>query len=284
MRVAVCGLGRMGGAFADALVAEGHGVTVWNRTPGRGVAGTAVAESPAAAAGTAEVVVVMVLDGPAAREVLFGPDGVARGAAVADASGGGTVVVNASTVGPDESRALAAEAAGAGLRYVEAPVLGSVPAVRAATLTVLVGGEDSDVAAALPVLRAWSHAGQVRHTGEVGTASALKLVANLGLGVVAAGLRDAVALGRELGLAREAVLDVLADGHFGRLVAAKRERLDTGDYGGADFTLGALAKDLGLMLAAGGSLPLPVVEAAAGVVRAGVERGGGDSDIAVLGA
>ena len=104
----------------------------------------------------------MVLDGPAAGEVLFGPGGIARatnaatnaatstgtsttgGASAGGASAGGTLVVNASTVGPDESRALAAQAAEAGLRYVEAPVLGSVPAVRAGRLTVLAGGDGAD--------------------------------------------------------------------------------------------------------------------------------------------
>ncbi|KQV03333.1 MULTISPECIES: NAD(P)-dependent oxidoreductase [unclassified Kitasatospora] len=262
MKVTVCGLGRMGTAFAAALVTAGHEVTGWNRT-GHGPVQDAVAG--------AEAVVIAVLDGPAARSVLAG---VLAGAAL------GTLVINASTVGPDESRQLAAEAVAAGLRYVEAPVLGSVPAVRAGSLTVLTGGAATDVAAAEPVLLAWSHAGERRWTGPVGTASALKLVANLTLGIAAAGLRDTLALGESLGLPRGQILDLLAEGQFGRLVTAKRERLAEESYGDADFTLAALAKDLRLALAAGPALP--VAEAAARTVAAAVADGGADQDLAAL--
>lgn len=262
MKVTVCGLGRMGTAFAAALVTAGHEVTGWNRT-GHGPVQDAVTG--------AEAVVLAVLDGPAARSVLAG---VAAGAAP------GTLVVNASTVGPDESRQLVADAVAAGLRYVEAPVIGSVPAVRAGKLTVLVGGSAPDLAAAEPVLLAWSHAGERRWTGPVGTAAALKLVANLTLGIAAAGLRDALALGDTLGLPREQVLDLLAEGHFGRLVTAKRERLDQDSYEDADFTLAALAKDLRLALAA--EPALPVAEAAARTVAAAVANGGTDQDLAAL--
>lgn len=98
MKVAVCGLGRMGRAFAEALVADGHEVTGWNRTP-RGVPGVPMAATAADAARGAEAVVVTVFDGPAAEAVLLGPGGVLDGVAAAP----GTVVVNATTLGPDES-------------------------------------------------------------------------------------------------------------------------------------------------------------------------------------
>ncbi|WTW96044.1 NAD(P)-dependent oxidoreductase [Streptomycetaceae bacterium NBC_01309] len=256
MKVAVCGLGRMGRAFAEALVADGHEVTGWNRTP-RGVPGVPMAATAADAARGAEAVVVTVFDGPAAEAVLLGPGGVLDGVAAAP----GTVVVNATTLGPDESRALAAEAERAGARYVEAPVLGSIPAVRSGTVHVLLGGTPGDIDAAEPVLRAWSYAGTRRHVGPVGAASALKLAANLTLGAAVAGLHDAVRLGEHLGLRRADVLDVVQRGVLGRLVEGKRARLDDGDYEGADFTVGALAKDLALAVREAGDA-LPVTAAA----------------------
>ncbi|WP_371502219.1 NAD(P)-dependent oxidoreductase [Kitasatospora sp. NBC_00374] len=276
LRVAVCGLGRMGTLFAGALVAAGHEVSVWNRTPGREPAGARAAASAAEAASGVEAVVLMVLDGPAARAVLLGPDGIAAGAAP------GTLVVNASTIGPQESVDLAARAERAGLRYLEAPVLGSVAAARSGTLTVLVGGAVEDARAADPVLDAWSQAGDRRHTGPVGTATGLKLVANLALGVAAAGLRDAVTLGRDLGLPRAQVLDLLADGMLGRFVEYKRPRLDADAYEDADFTLAALGKDLALARAAARG-PLPMAEAAAGTVEQAVRDGDGERDFGVLG-
>ncbi|MDT0266762.1 NAD(P)-binding domain-containing protein [Streptomyces sp. DSM 44915] len=275
MRVAVCGLGRMGAVFAAALVARGHRVTVWNRTP-REVPGARTAGTAAEAAGGAAAVVVMVLDGPAARSVLLGPAGVTAGA------DRGALVVNATTLDPGTARALAERVTAAGQRYLEAPVLGSVPAARQGTLRVLAGGAAEDVRTAEPLLRAWSHAGALRHVGAVGDASALKLVANLGLGVAATGLRDAVRLAADLGLAREDVLEVLASGPLGGLVGGKRDRLAQGAYAAADFTVAALAKDLALATgAAAGSLP--VAEAAARVVGRAAERDGG-LDIAALGA
>ncbi|MYS83203.1 NAD(P)-dependent oxidoreductase [Embleya scabrispora] len=275
MRVAVCGLGRMGTAGAEALVAAGHEVTVWNRTP-RTVAGTVQAASAAEAARDVDAVVLFVFDGPAAEAVLLGPNGIAAGAAP------GTLVINATTLAPEQSRELAAAAHAAGLRYLEAPVLGSVPAVRAGTLIVLTAGEPADVAAAEPVLLAWSHAGERRHVGPVGAATALKLVANLGLGVAAAGLHDAVRLGAALGLARADVLDVLTASAIGGLVGRKRERLDQAAYADADFTVAALAKDLVLVGDVTGT-PLPVARAAAEVATSAVRAGDATADISALG-
>ncbi|MBV1852760.1 NAD(P)-dependent oxidoreductase [Catellatospora tritici] len=280
MRVAVCGLGRMGTAFAGVLLDAGHDVVVWNRTAGRAAdlvaRGATEAPTAAAAAAGADLVVLMVFDGPASEQALFAPDGITAGAAA------GTLLVNASTVGPDESSGLASRVVATGLRYLEAPVLGSVPAVLAGSLTVLTGGDVADAAEAAPVLAAWSHAGRCRHAGPVGAATALKLVANLALGVVAAGMRDAVSLGEDFGLPRELVLDTLASGAFERVAGRSRARLGAQDYAGAPFTLAALDKDL--RLATGyAHRPLPVAAAAAAVTSAGVAGGDGDCDIAVLG-
>ncbi|MEV4416415.1 NAD(P)-dependent oxidoreductase [Catellatospora sp. NPDC049609] len=275
-RVAVCGLGRMGTAMAQALLTAGYPVTVWNRGPRAAAAlaeqGATVAPTAAAAAEAAAVVVLMLFDGAACEQVLSGPDGVLAGAAA------GTLIVNLSTIGPEESAAFADRARAAGLRYVEAPVLGSVPAVRSGSLTILAGGPAEDVAAAGPLLAVW---GSPRHTGDVGTATALKLVANLALGVVAAGMRDAVRLGEDFGLPREQVLDTLALGAFERIAGRSRDRLVADDYDGAPFTLGALAKDLDLALA-GARRPLPVAAAARDTAADGVAHGDADRDIAAL--
>ena len=253
MRVAVLGLGRMGTAMAVALADAGHEVTGWNRSP-KTVPDLQVVGELAEAVDGAEVIVIMVIDGPASRAVLDRLDGSA-------------LVVNASTIGPDESRELAAVAVEKGLRYVEAPVLGSIPAVEASALTVLAGGDERDVETARPVLEVWTADGEIRHTGPIGTATGLKLVANLSLGIAAAGLHDCVQLGADLGLDRADVLDVLQRGSLGGLVQRKRARLDADDYDDADFTVGALAKDLALARSAART-DLPVLNAAAHLTAA----------------
>ncbi|GAA0930351.1 NAD(P)-dependent oxidoreductase [Nonomuraea longicatena] len=275
MKIAVCGLGRMGTAFAEVLAADGHELTGWNRTA-RQIPGVRPTGTPAQAAAEADAVVVMVFDGPAAEAVLLGPDGVTTGARR------GTLVVNTTTLSPDESRRLAGAVIAEGLRYVEAPVIGSVPAVRARALTTLVGGTPEAARAAEPVLRSWSQAGAVRHVGPVGAATGLKLVANLGLGLALAALHEVVGLGAGFGLAREEVLDVVQGGVFGRLVEGKRARLSQDSYGEADFTLDGMVKDMTLATSATDAR-LPVAEAAARLIERVARRDGG-LDVAVMGA
>lgn len=267
MKIAVCGLGRMGTAMAERLIAAGHDVATWNRSSGRSVAGAAASTTPVEAARGADVVLLALLDGPASREVLAAVEATP-----------GTLLVNVATIAPAESVELSGTAAAAGLGYVEAPVLGSVPAVQGGTLLVLAGGDATDVAVAEEVLRAF--AGEVRHTGAIGTATGLKLVANTTLGVAAAAVNDALTLGDRLGLPRDAVLDVLAAGHFSKLVTGKRDRLESGDHAGGDFTVAAVAKDLALAL--GEADDLPVVRAAALRAIEARDAGAGDSDISAL--
>lgn len=267
LKVAVLGLGRMGAAMATALVGAGHEVRGWNRSP-RSVEGVSISGSPAEAVAGADIAVVMVLDGPASSAVVDGFIGSAPA---------GLLVVNMSTIAPSEAVALAARCAEAGLRYVEAPVLGSIPNVEASGLTVLAGGSAADVAAAGPVFEVWTQSGRVLHTGEVGTGTGLKLVANLSLGIATAGLHDCVALGAALGLSRKAVLDILELGSLGGLVKRKRDRLDTDTYTNADFTTSALTKDLALALTASPSA-LPMAEAAHSLTSSTPP----DSDLAAL--
>jgi 3-hydroxyisobutyrate dehydrogenase len=268
VNVAVLGLGRMGTAMAVALAGAGHRVTAWNRTPRTVEGAVEVAATVAEAVVNADVAVVMVLDGPAAAAVLD------------EITGSAPLVVNASTVAPAESMAMADRAAQAGLRYLETPVLGSVPTVRASGLTVLAGGDPADLEAARPVLDVWTSSGRVWHTGPVGTATALKLVANTSLGIAAAGLHDCVRLGADLDLPRDAVLDVIELGSLGGLVQRKRSRLDSDDYADADFTIGALSKDLELGRRAT-KASLPVLEAAAALAADATARTP-DDDLAVL--
>jgi len=246
MNVTVCGLGRMGLAMAERLVGAGHQVTTWNRTAGRLAPGATASRTVAEATSGADVVLLSLLDGPASRVVVEGLEAEP-----------GTLVVNVATIGPAESAELAATATTAGLRYVEAPVLGSVPAVKGGRLRVLTAGEPADARDAAGLLAAFS--GDVRYTGPIGTACGLKLVANAALGIAAAAVGEAVRAGRALGLDPESVLDVLEAGQLGGLVGAKRDRLERAEYDGADFTVSALRKDLALIRSAVERLALVTV-------------------------
>lgn len=272
MKVAWLGLGRMGVLMARHVLAAGHELAVWNRTPGR--AGELVADgareagSPEVAAEGADVVVLM----------LFGPDSVRE--VLPRVLRPGLLVVDCTTIGPDAARANGRAAAKAGARYADAPVAGSTAPAAAGTLGVLVGCTQDDWPQVAQLAHLWGDPARVRRVGDVGAGSALKLVVNQGIGVLAAGLGEAARLGTELGLDRSVVLDVLGGAMYGWTLQQKRSMLDAADFSGTQFSLELLAKDLDLAVGAG--VDLPVTRAALEHARAALAAGHEGADYAAV--
>ncbi|WP_435149648.1 NAD(P)-dependent oxidoreductase [Micromonospora aurantiaca (nom. illeg.)] len=262
--IAVLGTGHMGTPIARRLLAGGNRVRVWNRSPERSeplaVAGATVAASPSAAVDGADVVVVMLADAGAVETVLFGPDGAAT------ALRPGMVVVQMSTIGPDDVRAVAGRLP-AGVSLLDAPVGGSVDAARTGTLAILAGGPADVVERAAPVLE---QLGSVRHCGPIGAAAAVKLVANTGLVTAVAALHDALAVAAALGVDRQTALDVLSRG---ALVGA----VGRATAPGASFAVALAAKDARLALRR--PVPAPVLEAALDLMQAAPDQ---DADLSSL--
>ncbi|MFJ6014705.1 nuclear transport factor 2 family protein [Streptomyces sp. NPDC092952] len=235
--IAVLGLGRMGDAFATRLADQGLDVVGWTRS-GRTPTAYRTTADPRAAVAGAGLVLLALFDGPACEQVI---DDV-RPALRAD-----TIVVNTATVSPDEASRLARRT---GPGYVHAPVLGSVPAAAAGTLEILAAADRGTLDRARPVLEAL---GTVRYADDPATSAALKLIANNGLAGSVLALREALQQADALGLPRDQVLDVLELGRLGGLVTRKRPLLTAGPAAGdirADFTLGALVKDMTLLAGA----------------------------------
>jgi 3-hydroxyisobutyrate dehydrogenase-like beta-hydroxyacid dehydrogenase len=136
MKVTILGIGKMGGAMARRLHQQGFDVRLWNRTRQRaeqlGVG--EVFDTPAEASRDAEVVISMLTDPPAVRQAYLGPDGALE-------AEGPRTYVDSSTVDPKTHQALARVVEQRGSSFLEAPVLGSVPAVDAGKLLILIGGE-----------------------------------------------------------------------------------------------------------------------------------------------
>jgi 3-hydroxyisobutyrate dehydrogenase-like beta-hydroxyacid dehydrogenase len=279
MRVAFLGLGRMGAAMARHVVTAGHDVRVWNRSEGKADAlvglGAVEAFSPAEAAADSDAVVLMLFGPDASREVLFGPDGIATTARP------GTLVIDATTIGPTAAREIGAELQRRGLRYVEAPVAGSTKPAAEGMLGVLAGGDDADYADARPLLELWGDPERIRHVGPVGAGNAAKIVVNQALGVVMAGLGEALHLVGDLGLDRDLMLDLLATGPYGWPLAQKRSMIENGDFAATTFSLELMAKDLDLALAET-AVELPVTAAALSEARAASAAGHGGEDYAAL--
>ena len=276
MRIAFLGLGRMGSAMAHHLLDAGHDLTVWNRTSGKAdelvEAGAAEASTVGEAVGNAEVVVLM----------LFGPDSVRDVLKeVGEAASKGTLVLDSTTIGRDAAEEFGKLADGLGLRYVDAPVVGTTKPAQDGTLGVLVGATDEDFATVQPLLETWGSSEKIRHVGPVGSGNALKTVVNLSLGVAMGGVAEALKLGRDLNIDTEVLLATLGQGPLGFSVNQKKDMLASGEYQPTAFSLDLLLKDLTIALDVA-SDDLPLTKATAGYADAAVAAGHGDDDYTAL--
>jgi 3-hydroxyisobutyrate dehydrogenase-like beta-hydroxyacid dehydrogenase len=226
--------------MAMRLLHAGHALTVWNRTAEKTTPlageGAVVAATPAQAAAGADFVVTMLATPDALEQVLFGASGLAA------ALSPGQILIDMSTVGPDEVRA-AASRLPKGVSLVDSPVRGSVPQATSGKLDIFVGASDADYERVRPILETL---GSVRHAGGPGAGAAMKLVANLVLGAAIVTLGEALSLGASLELERGVVLDVLAGSPIAPIVAAKRANVEAGRYA-PSFKLRHAEKDIRLV-------------------------------------
>ena len=278
-RIGFAGLGAMGGRMARRLKGAGYPLTVWNRSPAATepfrADGVAVATTPAALAGASDVLLSMLFDDAAVRQVLTGADGVFP------AAGHGLTVIEMSTIAVTTSRELHAEAAERGVRYLDAPVSGSTPQAEQGQLVVLVGGDAATVDDCRPVLLAMGKS--VEHLGGPAAGTTAKLAINAMLAVGVQALAEALALAERGGLDRGRFLDTLGQtaavspGQKGKFANATHDTFPSA------FALRTAAKDLGLIadLAAQLGLAMPATAA----TRTAADRAAGDhggDDFSVL--
>jgi 3-hydroxyisobutyrate dehydrogenase/2-hydroxy-3-oxopropionate reductase len=200
-RIAILGTGKMGSAIAGRLEEAGFDLVLWNRTRSRAEAlGIGmVAETPAAAASGADIIVSSLTGPDAVLATYLGPDGALK-------AGAGKIFIDMSTAGPDLVAELAPQVARAGGTLVDAPILGAPPLVRGGQAAILVSGTSEDIADVLPVLSSF---GTVRHVGPSGSAARLKLVANSMLADVVLAAAELQVAGEAAGLEPDDVFFVL---------------------------------------------------------------------------
>lgn len=281
--VAVLGTGRMGAAMVRRLVGAGHRVTAWNRSAAA-VTGLqqevgdellVAAHEPAAAVRGADVVLAVLADGDVTRSVLLDT-------AVLENLSRGAVVVDLGTSGVEAARDLAGRLGPAGVRFVDAPVSGSVPAVQGGTLLVMASGDADAVAAAEPVLAAFART--VLHVGEAGAGQVMKLAVNLVLHDLNAALAEGLRLAEAAGVRREDAYAVLEESVVGApFVRYKRAAFLDPDTPVA-MTLTLAEKDLRLITehVRRQGADAPVTEAALAQVRRALAAGFGPRDLADL--
>jgi 3-hydroxyisobutyrate dehydrogenase-like beta-hydroxyacid dehydrogenase len=276
-KIAFLGLGQMGTPMATRLLQAGHEVTVWNRTPDRAKAlaeaGAIVAGSPAEACAGAAFAITMLATPEALTDVVLGEHGLIK------ALGPSQVYIDMSTVGPHTVRSIAARLP-AGVAVVDAPVRGSVGQAAEGRLEIFVGASDKDFERVRPILESL---GSVGHVGGPGAGAAMKLIANLALGVSIAAVGEALALGEALGLGRAPLLNMLEGSPLGPVVRGKRANIESGHYP-ANFKLRHAAKDLRLAIEAAASVDrdLKVSAVAKAWLDTAAEHGAADLDFSAV--
>ena len=243
---AILGLGIMGSGMAGRLLSLGFPVTVFNRSQAKAEplvsAGARLAHSPREAASNAAIVISMVADDRASRDVWLGPDGALAGARA------GSVLIESSTVSMGWVKELAASAAKAGCEFLDAPVTGTKPHAAAGELVFLVGGTAEPLDAARPVLAALGR--NVIHLGPQGSGALMKLINNFVCGVQAASFAEAARLIDEAGFDRHKAFSVLTEGAPGSgIVKRMASRVLANDFE-PNFVLRLMAKDLSYALQA----------------------------------
>jgi len=263
IKVAVLGLGIMGGGMAGQLIAKGLDVAVWNRDPAKatalGDAGARIATSPADAASGADFVVAMLANDDASRAVWLGEDGALG--AMRDAA----IAVECSTLTVDWTAELAAAAAARGIGFVDAPVTGTKPQAASGTLRFFAGGDEATIAQAGPVLNAMGT--EVIRLGPSGSGVLLKLINNFMCGVQIATVAEALVMIERSGLDRDQAASVLTAGAPGSpLVKLLAERMLKQDYQ-PNFLPGLMAKDLSYAIEAFGAQGIELATAMAARAR-----------------
>ncbi len=197
--VAFIGLGNMGGPMAANLVKAGHAVLGVDLVPqlreAAAAVGVRIADSAAAAAGAADVVVTML---PAGKPVLSVWESLPAKP--------GALWIDSSTIDVDSARKAHAIAEKKGARAVDAPVSGGVGGAKAGTLTFMCGGADDAFAAARPILEQMGK--RIVHCGDAGAGQAAKICNNMILGATMIATCEAFVLGEKLGLSAQALYDV----------------------------------------------------------------------------
>ena len=280
MKVALVGLGAMGVPIAERVLAAGHELTVWNRSPGKAdglvAQGASLAESAKGLLGEVDVCITMVADDAALEAVTNAEDGVLAG------TGPGTVLIDMSTVSPAASARVAEAAERARVDYLRAPVSGNPGVVRAGNLTIIVSGPEGAFERVRELLEAIGP--NVYYVGGADEARVLKLALQVMIAGTTELMAEALVLAEGSGLDRAKLLEVMGASAVGSpFVKYKTGPILANDYS-ATFTTKAMLKDVSLVLgvAEETGLPLPVTSMLRSRLRETIDAGYGDADLMAL--
>lgn len=243
MKIAFIGLGVMGFPMAGHLQRKGHDVTVWNRSAEKAArwaatCGGRAAATPADAVHDADLVFTCVGNDDDVRAVT-----IASGGAIG-AMKTGAVLVDHTTASAELARELDAACHARGLGFVDAPVSGGQPGAENGQLTVMCGGSEPDFARAEPVIRCYARACILM--GPAGSGQLTKMVNQLCVAGVIAGLSEGMAFAENAGLDLQRVIDVISKGAAQSWQMDNRHKTMIANQFNHGFAIDWMRKDLAI--------------------------------------
>jgi len=280
MELGFVGLGKMGRPMTEHLLKAGHRVHVHNRS--RGVVdelaaqGAAPASSAAEVASRAEIVMTCLTNVQSVEDVYFGPSGLYSAARA------GQLFVDHSTVAMETSRKCADGARAKGGEFLDAPVSGGPAGAAAATLTIMVGGNQAAFDRAMPIFQVLGK--NIRLCGPTAAGTAVKLVNQLLVAINTVGVAEGLVFGLKAGADPQTVLEVVGTGFGGSRMLERNAPLAMDRNFKAGTPVSLLLKDLSLIgdLADQMGVKLDIGRCAERIFAAARDAGLGDDDMAGL--
>lgn len=278
MKVSIIGIGLMGQALGERLLERGHQLTVYNRDTRKTNAlvthGAQHAAGVDDAVAASDITLLMLSDAAAIQSVL---------ANITADSMRDKLIIQMGTIAPAESREFAAHIQQQGGRYLEAPVLGSLPEARAGSLIIMAGGAADNYQTALPLLQDLSNA--PRHIGDIGHGATVKLAMNQLIAGLTSSFALSLALVEKEGIDNAQFMDIVRDSAlYAPTFDKKLDRMLTRDFSNPNFPTKHLAKDTHLFLGVAQQLGLntAALQGIADVLDATLDQGLADTDYSAI--
>ncbi len=275
-RIGVVGLGMLGNAVALRLVDSGFEVTAYNRTKEKTFElkerGAAIAESPREVAENSELVIIVVRDADAVKQVSFGNEGIANG------NQDKLIVADMSTIDPSESKNISKQFSDSGISKLDIPVMGGPNVAIAGDLVMMASGNKGSFEKCKEVFDAIAN--KVFFLGESGVANSVKLAMNLQITMLALALSEGITLVKKSDVDPRIFLEILNSTYFKTGMSEKKAyKMIDGKYD-TTFTLSNLKKDISTITGAAKSLgiELPMISKAEEVYENAIREGFGDID------
>ena len=275
-KIGFIGLGIMGKPMAKNLIKAGYSLIVHNRSQASVDElvkdGAQAANSPAEVARISEVVITMLPNSPDVELVVLGENGILEGA------NPGTIIIDMSSIEPQVSQRIAAEAAKKAVEFLDAPVSGGEPGAIQGTLAIMIGGKENIFNKCLPIFEVLGKS--VVRVGNVGAGGFAKLANQIIVALNIAAVSEAYVLGQKAGLDPEKLFQAIRGGMAGsHVMEAKIPMIINGNFR-PGFKIKLHDKDIknALATAAGLQVPLPLTGLLEQFLSALIVEGKGEMD------